>query len=66
MAPALLIAMVDPAEVFDCGVDGALHVLFLAHVADDGHALAAGGFDVGDGGMHGAGQLGVRFGRLGQ
>ena len=59
-------ADVDAAEVLDGGVDGARHVLFVAHVADHGHALAAGGLDLGDGGVHGAGQLRMRFGGLGQ
>ena len=45
MALALLMHDVDAAEVLDRGVDGALHVLFLAHVADHGHALAARGLD---------------------
>ena len=66
MALALLTHDVDAAEVLDRGVDGALHVLFLAHVADHGDALAARGLDLGDGGVHGAGQLGVRLGGLGQ
>jgi hypothetical protein len=35
--------------VLDRRVDGALHVLFLAHVAHHRDALAARGFDVGDG-----------------
>ena len=66
MALALLTHDVDAAEVLDGGVDGALHVLFLAHVADHRDALAAGGLDVGHGGVHGAWQLGVRLGGLGQ
>ena len=66
MALALLTHDVDAAEVLDGGVDGALHVLFLAHVTDHGDALAAGGFDLGDGGVHGAGQLRMRLGGLGQ
>jgi hypothetical protein len=57
---------VDATEVLDRGVDGALYVLFLAHVTHHRDALAARGFDVGDGGVDGAGQLGVRLGRLGQ
>ena len=34
--------------MLDRRVDGALHVLFLAHVAHHRDALAARGFDVGD------------------
>jgi len=52
--------------VLDRRVDGALHVLFLAHVAHHRDALAARGFDVGDDRVHRPGQLGVRLGRLGQ
>ncbi len=59
-------ADVDAAEVLDRGVDGALHVLLVAHVADHGHALSARGLDLRDRGVHGAGELRVRFGGLGQ
>ena len=57
---------VDAAEVLDRGVDGSLNVLFLAHVTDHRDALAARGLDVGDGGVHGARQLGMRLGGFGQ
>ena len=57
---------VDTAEVFDRRIHRALHVLFFAHVADDRDALAARSLHVGHGGVHGAGQLGVGFGRFRQ
>ena len=66
IALALFTHDVDAAEALDRGVDRALHVLFVAHVTDDGDALAACGLDVGDRGVHGAGQLRVRFAGLGQ
>jgi hypothetical protein len=47
-------------------IDGALDVLFLTHVTDHRGALASRGFDVGDGGVHGAWQLGMRLGGFGQ
>lgn len=39
-------AHIDAAESLDGGVDGALHVLFFAYVADDGDGLTAGCLDV--------------------
>jgi hypothetical protein len=48
------------------GLDGTLHVLFAAHVADHGQRLAAGGFDLGGRGVHGAGQLGMGLVGFGQ
>ena len=66
MALALLTQMSTPPNRSHGGVDGALHIFFVAHVADHGDALTARGLDLRDGGVHGAGQLGVRFGRLGQ
>ena len=66
IALALFTHDVDAAEMLNGGVDGALHILFLAHVADHRHALTAGGLDLGDRGVNGAGQLRVRFGGLGQ
>ena len=52
--------------MLDGGVHGARHVLLIAHVADDRHALASSGLDLGDRGVNGAGQLRMRFGGLGQ
>ena len=57
---------VDAAEVLDRRIHRTLHVLFLAHVADHRDALAARGLHFGHSGVHGAGQLGVRFGGLGE
>jgi hypothetical protein len=42
------------------------NVLLVADVADDGETLTAHGFDVGDGGVHGAGQLRMRLAGLGE
>ena len=66
IALALLTTMSTPPKCSIGGVDRALYVLFVAYVADDRHALAPRGFDVCDGGVDGAGQLRVGFGRLGQ
>jgi hypothetical protein len=57
---------VDAAEALYRGVDRALHVLLPPYVAHDRDTFSARLFDVGHGGVHGARQLGVWFGRLGE
>jgi hypothetical protein len=52
--------------VLDGGVHGSLNVFFLAHVTNHRDALGSRGLDVGDGGVHGAWQLGMRLRGFGQ
>ncbi len=59
-------ADVDAAESLHCGVDRALHVLFIAHIAHHRHRFAADGLDIGHRGVHRARQPRVRLGGLGQ
>lgn len=40
---------------YGVSLDGSVHVLFVAHVTDDGQRLAAGLLDLLGGGVHGAG-----------
>ena len=63
IALALLTHDVDAPEALDGRVDGPLHVLFVADVADHGQPLGAGCLDLGDCGVHGSRQLRVGFGR---
>ena len=57
---------VDAAEALDGGVDGTHDVVFVADVPDNGDPLTPGRLDLGDRGVHCAGQLGMGFGGLGQ